>query len=265
MNIFSKEMKANFKSLLIWCCAQVFIIYAGMMKYQGFSDSHVDMNKLMAGFPKELMVVFGMGSVDLSTVAGFYSVFFLYFMLLAAVHAVMFGAVVVSKEERDHCSDFIYSKPIKRFQVILPKLFAGIMNILAFNMVTFAASIFFIAQHNHGDGLFNKVSLTMLALFILQLFFLTLGTMFGAVLKNTKIATSAAAGVVVGCFLISVIVDLYDKLNFLKIITPFKYFEGAVLMINGRLSFNSVVILLVVSGVFIGITFLAFNKRDLMT
>ena len=265
MNVFKKEMKANIKSLIIWCCAQVFIIFAGMMKYQGFADSQVDVNALFAAFPQEIMVVFGIGSVDITKVAGFYSVFFLYFMLLAAVHAVMFGAVVVSKEERDHCADFVYTKPVRRFQVISPKLLAGVINILIFNMVTFAASVFFIAQHNNGDGLIDKVSLTMLALFILQLFFLALGALFGSILKNTKRATAAASGLVMGFFILSVVVDLYDKLAFLKILTPFKYFEGASLMINDQLSFNSAAILLIVSLVFFGLTFVAFNRRDLST
>lgn len=265
MNVFKKEMKANFKSLIIWCCAQVFIIFAGLTKYQGFADSQVDMNALLAAFPKEIMVVFGVGSVDITKVAGFYSVFFLYFMLLAAVHAVMFGAVVVSKEERDHCADFIYAKPVRRFQVISPKLLAGIINILIFNMVTFGASVFFIAQHNNGDGLIDKVSLTMLALFILQLFFLALGTLFGAVLKTTKLATSGAAGLVMGFFILSVAADLYDKMAFLKIFTPFKYFEGAALMVNDQLSFSSAVILLITTLVFFTLTFIAFNQRDLTT
>lgn len=265
MNVFKKEMKANLKSLIIWCCAQVFIIFAGMMKYQGFADSEVDINALFDAFPKEIMVVFGIGSVDISRVAGYYSVFFLYFMLLAAVHAVMFGAVVVSKEERDHCADFVYTKPIRRFQVISPKLLAGVVNILLFNMVTFAASVFFIAQHNKGDGLIDKVSLTMLALFILQLFFLALGAMFGAILKNTKRATAVASGLVMGFFILSVVVDLYDKLTFLAILTPFKYFEGSTMMINDQLSFNSAAILLTVTLVFFGLTFVAFNRRDLIT
>ncbi|MDP2842689.1 MAG: ABC transporter permease subunit, partial [Acetobacterium sp.] len=216
-------------------------------------------------FPKEIMVVFGIGSVDISRVAGYYSVFFLYFMLLAAVHAVMFGAVVVSREERDHCADFVYTKPIRRFQVISPKLLAGVVNILLFNMVTFAASVFFIAQHNKGDGLIDKVSLTMLALFILQLFFLALGAMFGAILKNTKRATAVASGLVMGFFILSVVVDLYDKLAFLAILTPFKYFEGSTMMINDQLSFNSAAILLSVTLVFFGLTFVAFNRRDLST
>ena len=103
----------------------------------------------------------------------------------------------------------------------------------------------------------------MLALFILQLFFLALGALFGSVLKNTKQATAAASGLVMGFFLLSVAVDLYDKLKFLAIFTPFKYFEGATLMINDQLSFNSAVILLIVSLIFFGLTFVAFNRRDL--
>ncbi|KNZ43178.1 ABC transporter permease subunit [Acetobacterium bakii] len=265
MNIFFKELKANYKSLLIWSCAQVFIIFAGMMKYKGFADSGVDINSLFAGFPKELLVVFGMGSTDISQVAGFYSVFFLYFMLLAAVHAVMFGAVVVSKEERDHSADFLFSRPVKRHEVITPKLLAGVVNILFFNLVTFGASVFFIGLYNNGDGLVDKVAITMVALFVLQLFFLALGAMLGASLKTTKIATSAAAGIILGTFFLSVAVDLNANFDILKYLTPFKYFNAKMLVIDGTLSLNSVGILLVVTFILTTLCYLIFNKRDLST
>lgn len=265
MNIFFIELKSNFKSLIIWCCAQFFIIFAGMMKYQGFSDSGVDMNTLIAAFPKGLLAVFGIGSVDVTQVSGFYSLFFLYFMLLAAVHAVMFGAVVVSKEERDHSADFLFSRPVKRHQVITPKLLAGVVNILVFNLVTFAASVFFIAKYNNGDGLIDKIAITMVALFVIQLFFLALGAMLGALLKTTKIATSTAAGIIMATFFISVAVDLNDKLAFLKYLTPFKYFEGKMLVIDGTISMSSMGILLVLTIVFITIAYIVFNRRDLST
>jgi len=265
MNIFFKELKANLKSLLIWSCAQIFIIFAGMMKYKGFSDSGVDINSLFEGFPQELLVVFGMGSTDISKVAGFYSVFFLYFMLLAAVHAVMFGAVVVSKEERDHSADFLFSRPVKRYEVITPKLLAGVVNILFFNLVTFGASVFFIAQYNNGDGLADKVAITMAALFVLQLFFLALGAMLGAVAKTTKIATSAAAGIILGTFFLSVAVDLNANFDVLKYLTPFKYFNAKMLVIDGTFSLSSAGILLILTGILTALCYLIFNKRDLST
>jgi len=198
-------------------------------------------------------------------VAGFYSVFFLYFMLLAAVHAVMFGAVVVSKEERDHSADFLFSRPVKRHEVVTAKLLAGVVNILFFNLVTFAASVFFIAQYNNGDGLMDKVAITMVALFILQLFFLALGAMLGSVLRTTKIATSVATGIILGTFFLSVAVDLNNKLDFLKYLTPFKYFEGKMLVIDGTLSLSSAVILLVLTVILAALCYLIFNKRDLST
>ena len=265
MNIFFRELKGNYKSLLIWCIAQFFIIFAGMMKYQGYSASGVDINKLFETFPKGLLAVFGMGSVDISQVAGFYSVFFLYFMLLAAVHAVMFGAVVVSKEERDHCADFLFSKPVKRHQVITPKLLVGVVNILIFNLVTFAASVFFIAKYNNGDGLADKVAVTMVALFMLQLFFLALGAMLGAVLKTTKLATSVSAFIILGTFFLSVTLDLTENLKFLKYLTPFKYFEGKALMLDGMISLSSAGILLVLTVILTALSYLVFNHRDLTT
>jgi ABC-2 type transport system permease protein len=265
MNVFIHELKANAKPLIIWCCAEFFIIFGGMLKYQGFSDSGVDMTAMLSNFPKSLMTMFGLGSVDLSTVDGFYSVFFLYFMLLAAIHAIMFGAVVVSKEERDHSADFLFSKPVKRYQIMAPKFFAGVINILVFNLVTFGASVFFIAQYNNGNGLIDKVALTMLALFIFQLFFLSLGVFLGALLKTTKKATSIATGIVLLTFFLSIMIDLSEKLEFLTYLTPFKYFKGKDLIIDGSLSLSSVLILTSLSIIFMGLSYFIFNKRDLNT
>ena len=125
MNILKRELKANLKPLIIWCVAQVFVILSGMMKYVGFAESGTDINELFAAMPEGLMKAFGISDVNIASVDGFYTVFFLYFMLLASIHAVMFGAVVISKEERDHSADFLFTKPVKRHIVVTYKFIAG--------------------------------------------------------------------------------------------------------------------------------------------
>ena len=75
MNIFLRELKAHYKSLLIWCGAQYFLILVGMVKYSGFSGSGTDITQLFDAMPKGLRTVFGIESVDLTRVDGFYTVF----------------------------------------------------------------------------------------------------------------------------------------------------------------------------------------------
>ncbi len=265
MNILKRELRANLKPLLIWCIAQIFIILSGMMKFVGFTNSGTDLGALFDSMPKGLLKAFGMGIVDITSVAGFYTVFFLYFILLASIHAVMFGAVNVSKEERDHSADFLFTKPVKRGVVITYKFIAGLINIVALNLVTLITSVVMIAQNNDGDGLFSQVFLLMLALGFIQLFFLTLGFMLGAMLKTTKIATSAATAFVLATFFLSVLSDLSTKVEFLKYFTPFKAYNSALVMIDRQFAILPTLILVIFSVCFMGITYKMFNDRDLVT
>jgi len=265
MNIIIRELKANLKPLIIWSVAQMFVILSGMMKYKGYADSGVDINSLFGDGAEGLLKAFGMNGLDLSKVDAYYTVFFLYFMLLAAIHAVMLGAVLISKEERDHSADFLFSKPVKRYQVVTSKLIAGSINIFVFNIVTYVTSVVMIATYNDGDGLSGKVGLLMVALFILQVFFLALGAMFGAVLKTTKIATSAATGFVLATFFMSILADISEKVDFLKYLTPFKAFQSRIVIFDGELSLVSTAILLALSAGLLAVTYKKFHARDLTT
>ncbi len=265
MNIFIRELKANLKSLLIWCGAQFFIIFAGMVKYSGFSKSDVDINALFKDLPQGLKAVFGVGELDLTQIEGFYSIFFLFFMLLAAIHAAMIGAVIISKEERDHSADFLFSKPVSRRRIITAKLLAGLFNILVFNLVTLFSSFYFISLYNDGDPLAGKVTILMAALLIFQLLFLFMGSALGAILKTTRQATSLATGILLGTFFISIAIDMDNRLDFLKYITPFKYFEADSLMFGGHLQLVSLVLCAILIGLGLVLTYTRFCRRDLLT
>ena len=265
MNILKREFKANLKPLIIWCVAQVFVILAGMMKYVGFAESGTDINELFATMPEGLMKAFGISDVNIATVDGFYTVFFLYFMLLASSHAVMFGAVVVSKEERDHSADFLFSKPVKRHVVITYKFIAGLINIAILNIATLVTSVVMIAQNNDGDGLLSQVALLMIALGMIQIFFLALGFLLGAVLKTTKLATSAATGFVLATFFMSILADLSEKVEFLKYITPFKAYESSVVMFDREIAVLPSIALIGFSICFLAMALKMFYDRDLTT
>lgn len=265
MNIFKRELRANLKSLLIWCGAQIFIIYAGMVKYGSYTSSGVDINTMFEKLPKSLSTVFGIGGLDLSKIEGFYSVFFLYFMLLAAIHASMLGAVILSKEERDHSADFLFAKPVPRSRVITAKLAAALCNIIVFNLLTYTVSILFISQYNHGNPLAGKVAVLMGALLIFQILFLSIGSALGAVMKTTRKATSLTTGIILSTYFISIAVDMYGKIDFLKYITPFKYFEAGSLMFGGSYSVTSLILCALLISICLYVTYVKFDSRDLTT
>jgi ABC-2 type transport system permease protein len=264
MNIIIRELKAYRKSLIIWAVGILFMVGSGMSKYAGMSGSGQSMNDLMSEMPKSLQAIMGVGALDLSKASGYYGVLYLYLIVMATIHAVMIGANIIAKEERDKTSEFLFVKPVSRKKIITSKLVAALINIVIFNLITLVSSIMVINQYSNGEeGVAGEVSILMLGMFILQLLFLVIGTGLAAVMKNPKRASSIATGILLLTFILSIAIDLNEKLDVLKYITPFKYFEAKSMMYGG--GFDTVYILLsialIVSLTFV--TYFFFQNRDL--
>ena len=262
MNIFFREMKANRKSLIIWCVCMILFILLCMVKYSGISQTGQSFNDLMAGMPQALIVIFGLSTFNLAEMSGYFGVLFLYFLLIVAIHSSMLGANIISKEERDRTAEFLLSKPVSRNKIVTYKLLAAFVNILIFNIVTLVSSLLIVPGYNKGASITSFIVLLMIGMFFVQLMFLFIGSGLGALAKNPKGAASAATGVLLTTYLLSMLIDLNDKLTNLKYITPFKYFEANKILPSGKLEPVSIVLSIVIIAVFICITYTFYKKRD---
>lgn len=263
MNIFIREMKSHKKSLIIWCISVILLIVMGMMKYEGFSKTGESINELMATMPEALKAMFGLGAFNLTEVRGYYGVFFMYFVLMATIHASMLGATIISKEERDKTAEFLLVKPASRNKIISSKSLAVIANILIFNLTTLVSSIVIMGAYNKGESINKDIVLLMAAMFILQLLFMCIGTATAAVSNKPKKATSVSMAVLLGTFFLSMFIDLNSNLENLKYITPFKYFQARDIMFNGGLDTTFVILSIVIIVVLLSVTYIFYNKRDM--
>ena len=263
MNIFMVEMKAHRKSLIIWCIAMLFMVGAGMSKYQVFSTSGQSINDVMGKLPKVVQTIFGIGVFDLSKASGFYGILFLYLVLMTTIHAVMLGANIISKEERDKTTEFLMAKPISRDKVITAKLLAALVNIIILNIVTLISSIFIVGYFSKGESFNSDIGILMVGMFILQLIFMLIGTALAAVSKKPKTAPSVATGILLTAYLLSTVIDINIKLENLKYFTPFKYFEAKNLISNGGFEPVFVILSVLIIAVLLSVTYVFYRKRDL--
>lgn len=262
MNIFIRELRAHRKSLIIWCVAIFLMIISAMAKYSAYTASGQSMNDLLSGIPKTIRAVLGMGELNMTTASGFYGMFYLYMLLMATIHSSMLGANIISKEERDKTSEFLMVKPVSRTHIVTSKLLASLFNIAVFNIVTLVLSIAIVGKYANGEEISGEICLMMTAMFILQLMFMAIGTGIAAASKRPKSAASIAMAVLLVSFIISSAISIYDKLDVLKYVTPFKYFEAEKLMKSGLDPVFIVLSFLIIAAM-IYVTYLFYKKKDL--
>jgi len=263
MNIFIVEMKAHRKGLIIWAFGILLMVAGGMGKYVAFSSDSQAINELMSQMPRSMQAIMGMGTFDLSKASGFYGVIFLYLVLMATVHATMLGADIISKEERDKTAEFLMVKPISRNKIITLKLLAATMNILIFNIITLAISIIIVGKYSNGESVSSDIIILMVGMFILQLMFMLIGTAIAAICKKPKSATSISTAVLLITFILSIAVDMNSKLESLKYLTPFKYFDAKNLMYGGGFQLSFVILSILIISAMLSITYVFYGKRDL--
>jgi ABC-2 type transport system permease protein len=262
MNVFLRELKAHRWGLLFWGLGIVMLVYSGMAKYAAYEAAGQSVVEVLDQLPNGVKVVFGLGGFDLSTAGGFYGVLFLYLAVMGAVHAVLLGAHLISKEERDHTSEFLFAKPASRSRILTGKLLAGFVNLAVFNLVTLASSFYFVDYFNKDEPFDSELLILMVGLFFLQLVFFSIGAVVAGTSRRPKSAASVATSIMLLMFLLYYLVNLNENLGFLEYLTPFKYFDAAALMADGLDPLFVGLSLIITGGAVFG-TYRFYSARDL--
>lgn len=264
MNIILRELKTNRRSLLFWCLGMIMMIAGGIAKYAASLNAGQSMDAILDQMPPALQVIFGVGLLDFSKASSFYAVLFLYLLLIAAIHASMLGAGIISHEERDRTSEFLFVKPRTRAEIITAKLLSALVQIVILNLVTWAVSAAMVNQYSDGMDLNGGITKLMLCMLLVQLTYLSMGAAAAGVLKNPKAAVGVATGVMLATFLLYIAIDVGNNLDWMKPFTPFAYFDAKQIFALGQgIEWVYPVICAGATAVFTAATYVFFKRRDL--
>lgn len=263
MNIFLREIKFYAKGLLFWCIGLIVLISSGMAKFSAYSDMGQSMNDIIANFPQSIQAMFGLVGFDLNSATGYIGVMFMYTALMATIHATLLGANIISKEENDRTHEFLFTKPVSRSKAITQKIAAGLTIMIVLNIVSFLSSLFFVGYFTKDNSTAGYNFNLTLGLFIMQLIFFFISTMIAAINKKPKTSASIATSVLLFTFLITYVINLDNKFDFLKYLTPFKYFDAKDALLNNGFSLVFIIISTVIIIASITMTYVYYKKRDL--
>ena len=263
MNVFLQDIRANRKGLLIWAGCSVLLIAGVIGKYAGLSQNDLKINEMFAKMPRAIQLLAGGGAFDLSSIGGFIGVTFGYLLLIGSIYALTLGTNTASREERDKTAEFLLSKPVERWQVMLAKLLSSFCCVLIFTFVAFGVSAAATSCLEPDSGLTGSILLMSLGLLLVQCVFLGMGTFLASLAGRARHSGRVGMAFVFGTYLLSLAIQLNEKLDFLRPLTPFAYFDLAT-----TLKGNGIELVYVVLSAAIGILFafaalIAGRKKDI--
>lgn len=259
-NIVFREIKANLKSLIIWGVAIVSITAIASWEFQAFVGNSNLMDSLQSF--EALFSAIGIQLTDLSTPQGFLSLESIYFYIPLGIYAGLLGSGIISKEERDKTAEYLFTLPVRRTRVLVSKLIVAILYSGLLNLAVIIGAMLSYIRFNPDPIFYSFLWNISFGIFMIQMIFMSVGMMFSAVLKQYKRSGAAVLAYVMGSYLLFVLIGMTDKIDFLKYVTPFKYFEASQMLAgNIELKFVLISIGIVIAG--ISSLFIFYRKRDL--
>jgi ABC-2 type transport system permease protein len=262
MNIFLRELRANLKSLVIWSVIMALLILVGVTKFSAYFNNP-ELVKILDSLPAAVIDAMSLRAFNLTTLSGFYGIMFVYFALLGAIAAAMWGSDIISKEERDKTVEFSLVLPVTRSKVITAKALAAVVNCILFMVVTALVSIGVAQKYSPDQTFYNFLLLEMEAMLVIELIFLAIGLLLGCTMKQYKRSGAVAISIILVAYFLSIISGLKPNLDFLKYFTPFKYFEAGALFRTGQMSVTFLLISAAIIVVSLVAAYWTYNKRDL--
>jgi ABC-2 type transport system permease protein len=262
VNIFLRELRSNFKSLLIWCGIIILFNLVGFSKFSAFYGNP-ELLAVLDSMPAPMISALNMDAFNLTTVTGFFGIMIMYLSLIVSISAAMWGSDIISKEERDRTVEFSLTLPVTRSRLVSAKTAAVVVNCVILLLVTWGATLVSAQPYKPDDEFYRFVSISMLAFLIMQMIFLALGIFLGCAMKQHKRAGSMAVSLLLVSYFASILSGMSKDWEFLKYISPFEYFDSATLLHQSQLDTTYVLLSVAIIAVFTVGAYVAYAKRDL--
>ena len=226
MNLFLFEVRNQIKNALGWLSALllVLVMFVGGI-YPEYRDSMKEIRDLVSGFPKAFRQMFGMENLEeMFQFPGFNSFTFLYVGVLGGMMAVSIALSIFAREKRGKCRDYLLTKPASRSEIFLEKAFSGLFLLVLANLIYGAVWYLLYLREDEGVMSTTKLWLTMLALFLTQIVFWSIGTFWAVFARRIRSVsgTSVAMGII--SFAIWALTNVLEKEE-LRFVSPLQYFS----------------------------------------
>lgn len=232
MTLLKHELKMNFKSLLIWSVCIGLINFGCLLLFESLAETMDQVSEAysqMGSFSTAL----GLDRLSISTIEGFYATELgLILAIGGAMYGAMIGAIILSKEEEGHTSEFLHALPFGRTYIVRWKFCSVVILIILFQVI---CTLWELAGFALAGRMLDwqKYILFHVAQLIMQLEVGSICFLISSICKRKQIG--AALGLAVLLYLMDLLSRVIPDLENLKYVTPYYFSNAADIFSTGEL------------------------------
>ena len=263
--MLKREFKVNLKSFIIWLSILIgmFLVVFLVYPYIVTDDTMKSLDEMMKVFPPELLKAFNMDMSSIDTAYGWLQTEgFMFVLIIVGIYSSVLGFNILLKEESEKTIEYLHSLPITRKKIITNKIIVGITYIVS--MVLILGIFNYIALLISGD--FNQkqyILLSLTPLLIGPLLF-SISLYISTYMHKTKKTIGISLGMVFVFYLINVISELSEKVEFIKYFSIYTLSDIRGVLANISIYPPYVIISVGLTILFIVLSYIRYDRKELI-
>jgi ABC-2 type transport system permease protein len=267
LNLFSKEMRYNAFSLILWMVIISFLVAFTMSVFPTFLENQSKVMGMMSLVPKGALQFKGISDVaDLTSALGFYAINnVIYMMVLGSVFSIVLSCNILLKEEYGKTAEYLLTRPLTRNSIFFTKLAVVILCIFLLNLVTALAG--FISLKIVQKEAFPVSAFLILSgyTFLLNMLFAALGLFMSTLVKRPKPITTFGIALVLVFYFLFTISKITENASQIGYLSPFKYVRTDVLNKSYGLNSWHLIYFAGLSLVLLTLSYRLYRRKDIYT
>ncbi len=264
LNIYKKEFKWNFVSLLIWTAVFMGFIFMYLPMTNLILEEMEELMKFVEKMPQFLLKMFNFEPEVFSKPEGIFGsegMTFVY--ILSAVFAAGLAGNVFSKEFENKTIEYLLVKPVKRSTVFYAKslmMFSYIGILTGIFTISLLSAFNIFIKIPYSENILYAFGLYTLSVLI---FFSGMSTLISCITKKSTLNTSISIGITIFMYFGDSLGRSFESVNWLAKISIFNYIPLADTVINDRMYLMNSIIIMILGIIMYTIAYFIFDKSDI--
>ena len=263
--MIKRELKVNLKSFIIWLLILI-IMFSFVYAIYPFiitDETMKSIDDFVNVLPPEVLKAFNMDMASIETAYGWVKTEgFMFVLLIIGIYSSFLGGNILLKEENDKTIEYLASLPIKRSTILLNKVIVSITYIIS---ITLIFGIFnYIALSFSGEFAHKEFILLSISPIFIALPLFAINLFISTFLTKTKKTIGIGLGMVFIFYIISVLSELSSNVSFLKYFSIYSLADTRNIISKTNLNPLMIIISLIITLIFIFLSFVRYNKKELI-